>query len=355
MQNLWETLDNVLAQATQNAVHWEKACNLIVEIFGAGGVIFAPTDPTFRGQWMSCSSGLKATLPEYLAGGWHLNDSREEVTKLVIKNGYATDADIFPDKAARFEIPIYKEFLCKHNFGVLTGLKVMTPNGYWCLFIHFANDHPGIDDMQIRKLEKLRLILEAACIEAYKTALNKISQFAEFFNAAQSEVFVLDAQGDQTLRMNQFGKLINETGVRSLLPPDLKQQMGKELIELCSSNQDLSLSTSYSFHNDNQLITVLIVQAPKNLRHFFMPFKVCAIRTVCSDMQAYRLKKLREEYSLTESESMTLELLSAGKKSQTISSLLGVKPSTVRQRLKGIYAKTNVSSQVELIALYNQL
>jgi len=155
--------------------------------------------------------------------------------------------------------------------------------------------------------------------------------------------------------MNQFGKLINETGVRSLLPPDLKQQMGKELIELCSSNQDLSLSTSYSFHNDNQLITVLIVQAPKNLRHFFMPFKVCAIRTVCSDMQAYRLKKLREEYSLTESESMTLELLSAGKKSQTISSLLGVKPSTVRQRLKGIYAKTNVSSQVELIALYNQL
>jgi len=221
--------------------------------------------------------------------------------------------------------------------------------------VHFANDHPGIDDAQIAALEKLKVLLEDAAQKAYETAHNQIAAFAKFFSGTESEVFILDTHGSQTMRMDSFGKLITLNGVERLLPPDLDRELETELAQLCSSDPNLSLSKAYHFRESGKSVTVLIIQAPPNLRHYFMPLKVCAIRTLCSDMTAIQHDKLRENFGLTEAEISTVDLLSSGKSAQAISEILGLKTSSIRQRLKGIYQKTFVNSQVELIALYNKI
>ena len=61
-ENDWGRMEQNLSKAAEDALYWEDVCNDIVEILGAEGVILVPTNPNFRGQWMSCSSFLKTTL-----------------------------------------------------------------------------------------------------------------------------------------------------------------------------------------------------------------------------------------------------------------------------------------------------
>ena len=346
---------DALELAAGDATNWENACNIIGDYMGAGGVVFVPANPHFRGPWMSCSTALKKTLPEYLENEWHLHDPREAVTVKMLKDTIATDADIYPDRAARFEIPIYRDFLCRHNFGVVSGVKILTPNGYFGLFIHYANDHPGMCDEEYAKLLELQKLVEETVVKAHYTAHEKIAAFAQFFSGSESEVFVLDQHGAQTLRIDTHGKMVERNDLGSLWPAEIRSQMHEELVDLCSSNSDLSLSTSYAFKENQDFITVLVIQAPSNLRHFFMPLKVVAIRTLCSDSVAIKQRRLSEEFELTNAEITATELLSSGNTPNSIATLLGLKVSTVRQRLKTIFGKTDVNGQVELVALYNEL
>ena len=70
---------------------------------------------------------------------------------------------------------------------------------------------------------------------------------------------------------------------------------------------------------------------------------------------ALKKARLSEGFDLTGAEISTLELLAAGKTPATIANLLGLKPASIRQRLKTIYEKAGVSGQVELVAFYNAL
>lgn len=70
---------------------------------------------------------------------------------------------------------------------------------------------------------------------------------------------------------------------------------------------------------------------------------------------ALKKARLSEGFDLTGTEISTLELLAAGKTPATIANLLGLKPASIRQRLKTIYEKAGVSGQVELVAFYNAL
>jgi DNA-binding CsgD family transcriptional regulator len=131
--------------------------------------------------------------------------------------------------------------------------------------------------------------------------------------------------------------------------------LGSQLREICASDPTLSLSNTYQIKDGDQNKSVLVVQIPPKLRHYFMHFKVCAIVTECNGMDAWKQQRLREEYLLSDAEVSTVDLLSAGKTPNLIADIMSLKATSIRQRLKVIYEKTNVNSQVELVALYNQL
>lgn len=352
MKQNMDELRRLLGLVVEDASYWEAVCNELVAMFGATGAILVPADPSFRGVWMSCSTALGATVPEYIAGGWHLKDPREQVTLLMIENGIATDDEIFASRESKIQDPFYKGFLFRHNFGVLIAVRLLTPNGYFGLMLHFANDHPPISPLEVELISLIRPLLEQAIAEADGVAYQRIADFAQFFQGTDSEVYIFDGDGAQCVPIDRGGRLAFRDTLPALLPSEMRTALHEELTELCGSDANLSLSKAYQFSEDGKQYNVLIIQAPPRLRHFFMPFKVCAIRTECSDMSAVKQSKLREQFGLSESEIATVDLLAAGNTPAMIADILSLKSSSIRQRLKLVYEKTNVRGQVELIALY---
>lgn len=348
-------LKRALEAASEDAQHWNTACDAVVDLFGATGAILVPATPHFRGMWMSCSQGLGKTVPEYIAGGWHLKDPREQVTALMIDRGVATDDDIFPDRATKEATPFYQQFLLRHDFGVLIAMRILTPNGYWGLMLHFANDHPPLSEAEKELISTVQPLFERAATQAELNAHKRIADFADFFRGTDSEVFIFDVDGEHCFTIDNHGAIRTHDQLTALLPDEMSDALGQELKEICLSDPGQSYSTAYQFHKDGRHHNVLVIQIPPALRHFFMPFKACAIRTDCSDASALKQRQLREVHGLSAAEITTVEMLATGQTPALIAGIIGLKPTTVRQRLKLIYDKTGVNSQVELIALYGRL
>jgi DNA-binding CsgD family transcriptional regulator len=348
-------LEQLLDKAVHDAQFWTQVCDELVELTGANGAILAPSTPSFRGVWMSCSTRLGATVEEYIQGGWHLNDPRERVTKPMIENGIATDDDIFVDRSAKELVPFYRHFLMKHNFGVLFALRLLTPNGYFGLMLHYDNNHPPITEHEKTLLRDLQVVIEAAITRAELEAHKRIYEFAQFFKGSNSEVFIFDADGHQSYLIDDRLRIKKHDRLHHLLPDEVSQTVQTELKDVLISDPNMSLSKTYRFQHGAKSINVLVVQIPPSLRHFFMQFKACAIRTEYNDVSAIKHSCLRENYNLTEAEITTVELLASGKTPAAIGDLMSLKPASVRQRLKTVYEKANVNSQIELVALYSKI
>ncbi|KEO61199.1 helix-turn-helix transcriptional regulator [Thioclava indica] len=355
MKDLFDALQETLDLAIEDAQYWDKALGIVVKILGGTGALIPATDPLFRGMWMSGTKEMKDALPAYIGDGWVHNDPREQILTLMVKHGYACDNDVFPVRADKDQIPIFRDYLYPLNFGVCYCIRILTPNGYWAMVVHFDNDHPPISAKDKPLIERIQAMFAQATARADEMALNRIATFAQFFKGTESEVFVLDVDGRECLRINSSGKMQNRSPTSQLIPEEMGLELGAEIRELCSSDPNLSMSRAYQFNDRGKVSNVLIIQIPPNLRHFFMHFKVCAIRTECSDTTALKHSRLRETFGLSESEIATIEFLVEGNTPNMIANILSLKSSTIRQRLKQIYEKTQVNSQVELIGLHGRL
>lgn len=355
MDDRFEQLENTLALAIEDALYWDAALDIVVEIFGGTGALIPATDPFFRGMWMAGTKEMKEALASYLGDGWYKKDPREKVLKLMLEKGYACDQDVFPDRAERDQIPIYRDYLYPLNFGVSYCVRILTPNGYWALTIHFDNDHPRINAADEVLIERVQSMFAKATARADEVAHKRIASFAQFFKNTESEVFVLDVDGAECFSINNNGKIQTQTRMSHLLPEEVGEEIAEEIRALCVSDPSLSMSRAYQFNMGKTSTNVLIIQIPPNLRHFFMHFKVCAIRTECSVATVIKHARLRDDYNLTASEIAAVDLLVGGNTPNMIAGILSLKVSTVRQRLKQIFEKVQVNSQVELIGFHRDL
>lgn len=351
---MFDALQDTLDRATQDAQYWNAALDQVVRIFGATGAMLPATDPTFRGTWMAATKPMKDALPVYLEG-WVENDPRESVLKLMMDRGFACDHDVYPTRAAKDQIPIYRDFLQPLDFGAVFCIRIRTPNGDWAMTVHFANDHPAITATDRDHIKRVQEMFAKATAQAHVIAHERIANFVQLFKGTDSDVYILDVDGRECFRINRSGKLEARARTSHVLPDLISAELHADIRELCSSAPEQSMSRAYQFNVADRITNVLIIQIPPSLRHFFMHFKLCAIRTECSDTNALKRRKLSDIYGLSGSEITTLDLLVDGKTPTMIADLLSLKASTVRQRLKQIYEKTQVNSQVELIGFHSRL
>lgn len=347
-------LQDLLDKATQDASYWDAVCEGVAALFGATGALLPPSNPQVRGLWMGGSARMKEALVEYLAQGWNLRDPRESVLTLMFERGYGSDDDVYPDREEKAQIPIYRDFLRKWDFGNCLNIRLMTPNGFWPMTVHFANDHPPPNAADIALLKAIQPLFEDAAKRATEVAHRRIYEFSQFFSGTECEVCIFDADGKQYFRIDQSGRTKSQSNLETLIPQEISEEFRMELMDVLKSDPNKSLSKAYQFTQNGAAINVLVIQTPPSLRHFFMPFKSCAIRTVCSEDSHIKHSRLRDRFSLTESEINTVSLLASGKTPVAIADLMSLKPSSVRQRLKLIYSKVGVSGQVELISLYSK-
>lgn len=344
-----------MEEAANDARCWGNVCEEINTLFGATGTLLPASNPHFRGLWTAGTKRIKEAMVVYLKEGWMQGDAREPVLNIMFERGHCTDDEIYPDRQARAEMPIYRDFLNTWNFGNVCMIRLLTPEGYWPLTIHFANDHPvlGKDDFEL--VEAIQTLFAKATKSASEIAHQRIYDFFQFMNGAETEVFVFDADGEQSFTINRHGHIKTRNSLEKLLPDEVSKTVQEELKEVLLSNPDASLSKAYQFTQNGKSVNVLVIQIPPSLRHFFMKFKTCAIRTELGDTSALKRSRLKREFELTDAEIITLEMLAAGRTTAMIADVMNLKPTSIRQRLKVIYHKTNVSSQVELIALYSVL
>lgn len=348
-------LQALLDQATQDATYWDAVCEEVTALFGATGALLPPANPQVRGLWMGGSARMKEALIEYLPLARTLSDPREGVLTIMFERGWASDDEVFPDRAAKAQIPFYRDFLRKWDFGNVLTIRLLTPNGYWPLTVHFANDHPPVTKDDIALVEAIQPLFEQAAKTAAEKSHQRIYDFSQFFKGTDSEVFIFDADGKQCFNIDQGGRIRTQDQLASLMPREISEEFRMELMDVLTSDPHKSLSKSYQFMQDDLGINVLVIQIPPSLRHFFMPFKSCAIRTVCDETNLLKHNRLREDYGLTESEISTVTLLASGKTPAVIADIMSLKPASVRQRLKLIYEKAEVGGQVELVALYARM
>ena len=348
-------LKQALERAAEDAQHWDEVCQEVTRLFGATGTLLPASNPQIRGIWMAGDGGMKAALPSYLSEGWFQRDPREAVLDPMMAQGFATCDDIWPDRAEKAKIPIYRDYLRPLNYGNVCTIRILTPNGYWPLTVHFANDHPPLGTEYVPLIEAIQPLFEQAATRASEITHRRIYDFARFFQGSASEVFIFDADGQQCFKLDNTGQLSTQSRLETVLPPEIGESFQTELQEVLLSDPNMSLSRAYRFLQDGRDVNLLVIQIPPSMRHFFMPFKACAIRTECSDTNSLKHARLREEHGLSDAEVNTVDLLAAGKTPAMIADLMSLKPASVRQRLKLIYDKTDVNSQVELIALFARL
>jgi len=345
-------LETALETVADDAANWDQVCEVVTELLGATGTILPASNPRFRGLWTSGTKKIKEALVEYLEKDWITGDPREPVLNKMLADGICTDDQIYPDRRSRYEMPIYREFLLPWNFGNVCMVRILTPEGYWPMTIHFANDHPPLGDKDIAVIKKIQTLFEAATKRASLLAHEQIFEFSKFFSGSKSEVFLFDADGEYSFALGRNGKISVQEKLDTLIPSDLGEVLKEDLKAIMLSDPGLSLSEAFRFEHKGKDQNILIVQIPPHLRHFFMKFKTCAIRTELKDTTELRNAKMRDDYGLTQSEVVTVEMLSNGKSTNDIAALLGLKSSSIRQRLKSIFNKAEVSGQVELIAKY---
>ncbi|MDF2369682.1 MAG: hypothetical protein P1V21_02705 [Rhizobiaceae bacterium] len=355
MEDLRGKLQDNLDRAIHGAQYWDDVCQDVVDLLGARGALLPPTNPHCRGMWMSGTKAMKQGLAEYLSAGWNLTDPRESLLELMVKRGYATDDDVFPDRAKKAEMPFYRNFLRPLDLGNVCTIRIMTPNGYWPLTVHFGNDHPPLTQRDIAMIEAIQPLFESAVKRAFEIAHQRIFEFSEFFKKTDSDVFVFDADGNQCFTIDSQGTIKTQDRLSALLPQEISDSLNADFRTVLTGEPGMSLSKAYQFNEGSKATHVLVIQIPPSLRHFFMAFKACAIRTECTSIEALKHLHLRETYSLSASEISTVDLLSSGKTPAMIADLMSLKATSIRQRLKVIYEKTSVNSQVELVALYGQL
>lgn len=348
-------LETALDLASRDARHWDEVLEIVVGLFGATGALLPPSDPNFRGLWMAGTERMKVALVQYLSERWNLKDPREGVLKLMMERGYATDDETYPDRTAKAKMPFYRDFLRPHNFGNVCTIRILTPNGYWPLTVHFANDHPVLTEADVALIKTIQPMIENAAKLAAEIAHLRIHEFTQFFSGTDSEVFIFDADGKQCFNIGKNGRITSTEKLHALLPEDMTDNLQAEIRDVLVSDPARSISKAYQFNENGKAVNVLVIQIAPSLRHFFMPFKACAIRTECSLASEVKHRKLREKFGLSDTEVSTIDLLASGKTPAMIAELFSLKPATVRQRLKLIYSKADVGSQVELIGLYGSL
>lgn len=350
-----KNLESSLDMAIKDAQHWSDVCDEIAKLLGGHSSGLLPLDPIFRGLWLPCTQGAALLRQKYIAEQWYLNDFRQKTVPMLIDKGYATDDDILTTRNERDDIPFYTDLLFPLNCGFFIGIKILSPTGIWVMVIFFDNDHPPITPEQIELTQQISALVEEKTAEADIIAHKQISDFAKFFKGTQSDIFILDPQGETCFQVNADGKLRDQTASPDFLTKNILDELHDEISHICSSDPELSLSNSYIVKQGDKRINVLAIQVPPFLRHFHMPFKVCIIATQVKERIVETHDQLRDEFGLTTSEITTLELLARGNSPNSIARLLGVKPNSIRQRLKTIYHKTSVGGQVELIGFYNNL
>jgi DNA-binding CsgD family transcriptional regulator len=351
-----ELIEAAFADAALEPSLWVNALDVVTSLTESEGAVLIPAKGDGLLPNIPLTESVAASAESYFRDGWHLRDERTRGVDIMMRRGVVDDLDVSNfDRIKRH--PYYQEFLAPHGLRWFAGVRVACGEDVWCLSIQRTIDQGPFSEEEKRQLAGLsdRLSASAGLARALgaATAAGALQAFEVSGKAValinrHAEVYRLNKSAEELLR----GDVRIER--RRLLANDLSAAaaLDRALHELMWQRTGGGLSPPVPLpRRGKRPILAYPVKLDNSAANALAD---CQALVILIDLdQQPRLPEmvLRTTFSMTAAEARLAGRLAAGESLEFATEQIGIAKDTGRNQLKGIFMKTGVKRQSELVAV----
>lgn len=349
-----DSIGKAFANAAFDPAQWVKALDIVSAVTESAGALLLPitgdliTDVPFTDE-------MSGSADAYFRNGWHLQDERYRGIDLMMKHGVVDDLDILDADQIKVH-RYYQEFLAPHDLRWFAGVRVASGDDLWCLSIQRTIAQGPFSSEEKRQLGQLSNSLSSSAALA-RTLSSATAQGAlEAFEISGTAALLINGRGE-VFKANLSAELLLKGGVQ-IVKRKLISKDGRANAELEGALQNL-------FRRPLGAGLSAMVSLPRSGRQPLLahPIKLSSLAAnILADCQAVVIlidpekrarppeAVLRTAFQLTAAEARLASRLASGEKLEVAAERLGIAQDTARNQLKGVFAKTGVNRQAELVA-----
>jgi DNA-binding CsgD family transcriptional regulator/PAS domain-containing protein len=353
----FDKLTEAFAAAAVDPARWDGAMDIASDATGSLGAILVP----LRGRTPNLpkSESMRGVVEDYVGTGWIHRDERSRSIPTILRRGVSSEFD-FTTSEEMAKNPYYQDFLGRHRLRWFAGVRVGEGEDVWALTLQRTGAQGPFSPDELIGLAALSRRLAGAATLACAFGFARMEGVLAAFDASRTPVAAIDRSGE-VVRLN--------LSTERLLGADL-QVVKKRLVSFnrnATAALDRTLHTliwtkGEAFHVPVVLPRRLgrpIIAYPSRLAAAaFSGFAACAGFVAFVDLDA-RLSAdgsaLASAFGLTPAEARLAVRFLAEESLEAATEGLGISIDTARNQLKGVYQKTGVRRQGEMIALLSRL
>ncbi|MBY3282873.1 helix-turn-helix transcriptional regulator [Rhizobium laguerreae] len=353
MSSAWnlDKITDAFSSASQGVGSWQHSLDVITAEVGGAGATVVPV--TGRFGELPSSRSFEEALARYRSDGWINRDVRFQAAGALARKGIATDLDFINDDAIRRH-PYYQEWLRPFGLKWFAAVPIKTTHESWVLSIQRSEAQGPFSEHECNTLRMLsqNFSTSAAVGNAMNFARADAAEAA--FDMGGKGLVLLDRHGD-VVRWNKSAEVSfsDHLFVRNkrLTTSDSAtlRAMNKAIHDAVASKT--SAPPIAVARLDALPIVLYISPATRVAVDLFSP---CQIFVVIVDLKERRIPApqiLQHLFGLTKAESELACNLARGRTLQEVAGSQGISYETERSRLRSIFEKTGVNSQVDLVSM----
>lgn len=333
---------------------WPSVLHDVSKLAGCfGGILFATAARQIT-QWTS-SAGAEQFMADFISDpALQANNMRLQKAISARHHGFFANHQLYSREEME-QSYVYQHFFFPKGLGYAAGTALPMPNGDIAIIDlerRYSDGPVSADEIGI--LDGLRPHLARAAALSTRLNLERARAVVEALGQAGMPAAVLGA-GDRVLAANQAIQTLPQQivflahGKLGLADPASNQLLTTTLTTLGRRNSTSSIPLPPT---DEAAAGVLhVLPLPGGARDVFNGAKALLIVTQLDRPTSPTAELLTGLFDLTPSEAKVARGLSEGQSIDEVAAALGLSRETVRFYLKGVFAKTGVSRQADLVAL----
>ncbi len=332
---------------------WPRVLNDISRLSGCfGGVLFTTAAREIM-RWTS-SDGTRSLFESFLANPAAQEDNiRLKYAIAARHHGFFGNHQLY-SRAEMDRSLVYTKFFFPNGLGYMAGTVLPMPNGDVAVFdLERRYDDGPVAPEEVRRLDAVRPHLARAAALSTRLNLERARAVVDALGRAGMPAAVLGGQ-DRVLAANALLEAMSDQ-IRFLAHGKigLVDQAGSRLLGvlLAAERHGPTSSIPIPATIENAAAVLHVLPLPGEAADIFNGARRLLLVTRLDRPAAPEAELLTGLFDLTASEARVARAISQGRSPDEIATALGLSRETVRFYLKGIFAKTGVSRQVDLFAL----
>jgi DNA-binding CsgD family transcriptional regulator len=340
---------------------WPEVMQEISTAAGATGALLL--QPDVRTADVPHTASIAALADEYFKRGWHARDVRAEAGLPLLLRGerVVIDQDVLtPEQRARHVF--YSEWLIPRRFGWFAAVGFRAGAARWVLSMQRTQDEGPFTAEDKRALAHLSPRLTEAATLAMAVRRSVLSGMIGALDLVQQPAIALD----------RLGTVIDTNAAADrLFDDDVRISHRRLMVRDRTAARDLAaLVDRLRASPDTAPFAAGLIVVRRDARPGIViralpisgaargPFLGARALLILSDLgQGHppSADVLAQAFSLTAAEARLAALIGAGRSVDEAAAQIGIRPQTVRNQLKAVFAKTGTHRQPELVALLSRL